>query len=129
MNDELQQRLTMYLDAIEASASKAGDFVVEQTPLLAQEYLAWEFWSSVMLCAASALVLVVLCAVFLRVWWAVKAEKDFDFNDHPEMMFLVIPLLFVALGVGCVAHNGANAVKVKVAPRVVLMEKIAELSK
>ncbi len=128
MNEEMQQRISGYLDSIEASASKAGDFVAKQTPSLAQECLAWEFWSSVMSCflafAICLSITVLSCKVFGRIIYA----KDFDPSDHPELVFVFVPIILVVLSGGFAAIEGMHAVKVKVAPRVVLIDKMVELS-
>lgn len=127
MNEEIQQRITKYLDAIESQASSAGDFVVEQTPLLAQEYLAWEFWSSVINSVALlpvGVALAICCILGFRAFW--KCENR---EQHPEVVILIVPLL---LSFACFLQSvdlGRRAVKVSVAPRVVLLEKVSELVK
>lgn len=121
MNEELQTRITQYLDAIESSAETAGDFVVEQTPLLAQEYLAWMFWSNVFI---AALTLLVAAVCGLICYLLIRASKK-----HPgvlaEAVFLSGFFGLVCVAIACTAAY--DAIKVTVAPRVVLLEAVKDL--
>ena len=127
MNDELQERLSRYLDALEASATNAGQFVAEQTPLVAQEYLAWCFYGALIIAVASlaggSLVIGLTLFAFR------KQTKGKDIIDCPELVLGVIPLLLSALLIAISVDLAAAALKVAVVPRVVLLEKVAELSR
>lgn len=125
MNEELQERIEGYLDAVESSANTAGEFAAEQVPLVAQEYLAWVFWGGVVLLLA-ALVGILLSAVAAYVFWKTK-----DSLKHVEANVLsAMAALALATGSFIAAVPATyNIVKVTVAPRVVLIEKAAELIK
>lgn len=127
MNEELQDRIAKYLDALEMSATNAGQFAIEQAPLVAQEYLAWCFYSAlvvaVALLAAGSLG---LGATFFACRRYVKGK---DITDCPEIMLSIIPTLISACMVTASVERAAAALKVAVAPRVVLLEKVAELSR
>jgi hypothetical protein len=128
MNEEIQQRISSYLDAIEKHAQGAGEFATEQAPIVAQEYLSWMFWNSTIIIAACALVITVCaCIVYMSVRSIVRTKDPWD--DHPEALFLVFPIMFIFFSVVHTVDNIQVSVKVKVAPRVVLLEKVAELSK
>lgn len=128
LENEIQQRITRYLDAIESSAQGAGEFVFEQTPMLAQEYLAWSFWcaviTSVTLLVAGCIVIAV-SYVFVR--RTLASSKSFE--EYPEVMLVVFPVMLSIVAIGLSIESASRAVKVKVAPRVVLMEKVLELSR
>jgi hypothetical protein len=128
MNEDLTKRITSYLDAVEQSASKAGEFISEQTPLLAQEYLAWEYWSNAICMPFIALAAI---AVGILVAWMVRASKDASCMDREIALHgatviggLAFPVCALLFGV-CLM----NAAKVVIAPRVVLMEAVKELAK
>ena len=128
MNEDYQKRIDGYLGAIESAANKAGEFVEEQTPLLAQEYLAWEFWSSLAACVALFVLGVTLFAAIFVSWKRIVGDETYE--DHPEVLVVAAILLAASiLPLGFSAENGFRALKVSVAPRVVLMEKVMELSK
>ena len=127
MNEEIQQRITKYLDAIEASAQGAGDFVSEQAPMVAQEYLAWVFWSSAL--GAVGLMVAGVTGLVFSVLFLKQFLKNKEFIEHPEAMLTAIPIIIAGLAVGVGLQNAGTALKVSVAPRVVLLEKVSELSR
>ena len=129
MNEEIKSevgsRILSYLDAVESSASSAGEFIAEQTPLVAQEYLAWCFWGA-MLMFAFALFVIMFSVFLMRL--AVKWYRD-DCTMEAGFFVLIVAIGGMLLGSFMVALAAERAVKVSVAPRVVLLEKVAELSR
>ena len=130
MDEELKQRVTGYLDALEGSVAKAGMFVTEQAPIAVQEFLAWTFWESLilgLLCIAG-----VIGVVLTESQWLLPfIKKCEDPTDRSMCTFLSIVGsigLVTILSVGGAA-NVLDAVKVSVAPRVVILEKVASLRK
>ena len=126
MNEEfktdIESRITSYLDAIEASAGTAGEFVAEQTPLVAQEYLAWLFWGSVMKSAGLGVAFLLLSIV---IYVAVRCMKKHEvWEVSPFLAFPIFGLIFSSFEL---VRGLIQVVKVIVAPRVVLLEKVAEL--
>lgn len=128
MNDEINQRIVSYLDAIESTASTAGEFVAEQTPLVAQEYLAWYFYSSLM-ASAFCLVVMLVTAYAIKKVYRLLVPKGGDLSQHPEVTLLLFPAILLVLSCFFAVYNASYAVKVCVAPRIVLLEKAAELAK
>ena len=127
MNEEIQQRITKYLDAIEASAQGAGDFVSEQAPMVAQEYLAWVFWSSAL--GAVGLLVAGCSGLVFGFLFLKRFLIDKDFMDHPELTLTIVPVVLSCLAVGFGFKNASTFLKVTVAPRIVLLEKVSELSR
>lgn len=132
MDEQLRERLEKYLETIEEAASQAGGFVMEQAPLVVQEYLAWRFWSDIFACVISVVIAtaVFFLAGYLRdkaTKW--KADSWEDKNNRKGSIAacfiaqsLAIGLTFIPVGIATF-----DAVKVSVAPRVVLIEKVADL--
>lgn len=120
----MEKRLNDWLDSLEKMAEKGGDFLGEQIPLLVQESLAWEFWYAIFALAA----LLPLGIAAFALFWRTK-ETIKDFGDEPASF---IPFFaFIATGI-CLAFsigNAHNAVKVKVAPRVVIVEQLRGMVK
>lgn len=123
--EQTEERVNRLLDAIENSVSKTGEFVVEQAPLVAQEYLAWYFWQST-ICAigffAMGIVLLVTALPYFR-----EFKKDILEQDIAKGMFAVVGSIVAIVLIGSGVTNVFSVVKVCVAPRIVLLEKVSEL--
>lgn len=106
-------------------AEKAGNFAAEQTPLLVQEYLAWAFWSSLFY-GIAFLVVAVVCGIttykLVRKAWC---ESD----NEPLFILSVVPCVVCFLCCFGTFDSFVDAAKVKIAPRVIIVEKIAGLAK
>lgn len=124
MNKELQDRLIEYLGSLDGAVRQAGGFVAEQAPLVAQEWIRYEFWSNAIQCVVllvAGLVLLTAGLLFLR--------RQFRDHDNPWFLGTLVGLA-IAAPLLCVGSNcGIDALKAKIAPRVVVLEKIAELAK
>ena len=134
MADKLEERLDKYLDFLEKSLVDGTEFVKEQAPDVVEQYLAWEFWSSLGYAG------ITLCVMVLMVY-IIKVCND-DYNEEKKkpspseealnlngglcavtlalLVFLVFPIFIV---------NVKNAIKVKIAPKIVVLEELHKLSK
>jgi len=126
--EQLQAKLLEYLTALEAGIKQGGDFVAEQTPLVVQEFLAWMFAEAVIYAVVSFIVFVIALRL-LKLLWVHTA--DFHHEDREFCRaFGTFGLSVVAiLSCGVAVHQSTRAIKVSVAPRVVVLEKSAELIK
>lgn len=129
---EINERVMRYLDAIESSATEAGSFIVDQTPLVAQEYLSWYFWEAAIASMASVTGLIGLLVVTVLLCKAVKRNWQKIRQGYNEPLLIipaaVLGVAFCSCGAIAVT-NVRMAVKVTVAPRVVLLEKVQELTR
>jgi len=117
------KKMVEYLQTFEDGVKKAGEFSAEQAPLVVQEFLAWEFWShsvGAVVCGAA----IIAIALVIRKIWSVTAS--FDELRFGGTLFGGMACVGLAVGV-CV--NSYCAGKVAVAPRIVVLEKIATLVK
>lgn len=125
MNKELQDRLIEYLGSLDGAVRQAGGFVAEQAPLVAQEWLAWQFWC----CVAGVVVFwlgAIACAVFARLCYT---KFKTDRHGSTDWFAGVVALSFLTVFLcGFSLISAGGAVKTKIAPRVVILEKIAELA-
>lgn len=126
MKAVLKEFFVSMLDGIK----QAGSFVKEQLPLVLQEYIAWGFWSNLATCV------VWLILLFLAIWINIKMHKaewfKLDRDGDPSMTILVPILLSVAALLTLFLvfiPSLLEMIKTLVAPRVYLIEKIAELIK
>lgn len=110
---EINNELTEW---IKGAAEKGGAFLETEAPKFVEEVLAWEFWGSIILagCAVIFVLLFVALAIF-----AACTEAPGELT-----MTLVCLALLSGIPVAC----GVNkAIKCKVAPRVVIVEKVKGL--
>ena len=113
MKSELQDKLVEVLTSIQAAASKANDFAVEQLPDIAQSYI---MYGQITCTLASALFLV------LTVTCVALAVHMFR-NDNEE--YLPGPILFGLASLLGLAFALPSTVMVWVAPKVWLLKEIA----
>ncbi len=126
MDEQLKEQLTEVLGA----ANGAKDFAIEQLPLVAQEFIAWEFWGSVGMATISG-VIALLALVASVLLWRKANEYDRKGDSAAEgisLLFFVAAFAFIGASL-CSLIDTYHAARVSVAPRVVLIEKLSELVK
>ena len=129
----LEQNISDLVLWIKTTATATQGFVTEQTPLYIKEYLSWYFWEAMFYVSSCAVLLCVTLSV--AVWSSkkyskLKAEeikKDIRYNGDSENFQIAMTIALVVSGLLLIplSINAHNALKVKVAPRVVLVEEIA----
>lgn len=132
MNTTLEQNINDLTAWIKTTAQATQGFVTEQTPLYIKEYLNWYFWEAVFYASAFgllSLILLIVGGVLLKVGMNIeKNNKSLKYEDSSGyfmggILSLVFALILLTFIVGSNVHN---AIKVKVAPRVVLVESITK---
>lgn len=127
-DEKLRESLSDVLQWVQLSAEQSKDFVIEQAPLVAQEFVAWTFWESV-ITAVAALLSAVLsawcCLLCVR-----KCNDERDAFGGPEWTMGSMLCACTTIGL-CVLFlcSSLTAVKAKVAPRVLIIEKVSTLVK
>lgn len=151
MNEQLQKALAEIISLLTESAKTVGTAAQQEIPVLVQEYLAWGFWSSMVLVMASLAGIVALWAVtrWVLQWskakddaqrkgWSERKRDDYsyydrcysnrDYEDAASSVFFarlagtVVLSLFLLRNLYC-------ALQVAVAPRVYLLETVIEAIK
>lgn len=128
MNPETQQALNQFLQQALAGLQQAGQFTLEQAPLVVQEYLAWMFWSSVLWAGCGVAMLLTALVLGLWVRSAVK-RVGWSRDGWPEIPGVIGAVVLTVAGLSMVMPNIEQAIKIKVAPRVVVMEKLQKMVK
>lgn len=133
-NNEILMKLAASADKLidwsTSIASKSETFIVEQTPLLVQEYVSWIFWENVLwgsLKGFVALFLFIILTILVKMTWT-ALSKNTEEAGGCLLLSAVIGGLTIFTAIGTMSDI-VMAVKCKVAPRVVIVEKIAELAK
>lgn len=127
MNTNLTQ---VIIETIEQSKTVLGegfDFAKEQTPMVINEFLLWKFWEQAvwaLLLAGSSICTIKL---LIKVWrWAIAHDSNDKYPVVPAC-FLPAALSIVSVIILLIGlHCGLQAAKIKIAPRVYLIEYISE---
>lgn len=110
---------------LKETAEKGADFVETQAPLLANEIVAWHFWS----CVTQAVMFAsIATAAAFGVRWAFKVFETTK-EGHPRFGFAIVVMIVstVCLIVPPIAFSIASyeAVKAAVAPRIVIIQYLS----
>lgn len=124
MNDELRERLLSYLENLEKAAESGADFVIEQAPLYVQELITWEIAHGVLW----AVFFLLLCLPFL--WLIARPLAILREQENEDgvggWILTVTCLALIAVWLSIATTHAAYAMKAKIAPRVVIVEKLTE---
>jgi uncharacterized membrane protein YraQ (UPF0718 family) len=102
---------------------KAVEFAQEQSPMVVQEFLVWKFAQSVIW------VIVGVIAIGALGFLIKKCVSRISKSDEGEIYFLPIAISVVVIVVICfinIVPNIEQIVKVKVAPRVFMIEWVSD---
>lgn len=115
----LKQKLVEYMGHLESAVKSASDGVVDEAPKVVDEYLRWVAWSAGAGLVVATLVFMLSLVALVKLW------KKLDSDEKPLLMFVALPL---GLGLGFMLGCSHRLIKVTVAPRVVILEKIADMA-
>lgn len=130
MNNDLQ---TKVIEWVEITAQKVESFTVEQLPLFIQEYLQWKFLEN--LFDIGAWVAFVILFAVIPSYWIIKLWKySIDLVKKEDNPFIMVPALLTAvivipLIINTPLREAKDCVKIKVAPKVYLLDQAASLVK
>ncbi|MEM1225923.1 MAG: hypothetical protein AAGJ40_09500 [Planctomycetota bacterium] len=127
MPKPLVDRLHSYLDALENAADKASGVFVEQAPEVAREYLDWYFWHSIFFAGVGMLGLLAGVYIYPLLRY-LSRNAEADSRTVASVFGFFASFIAIAVFAGMTVSSFSSIVKVTAAPRVVLLEKVAELS-
>jgi H+/Cl- antiporter ClcA len=132
-NDFMARLEKAGVDAIEATTEfmrTSKDFASEQIPLYVQELLTWGFWDAIISCvfclATALLSLAIMTVVFKKFRAFLKHENDPVFAVVVQIFVIIICLTVLALPIKGFIMHGKEAIKIKVAPRVYLVDEVSK---
>lgn len=123
MNEKLEERLMSYLDSIAKQAETTSDFLGDQVPLVVQEYIQFHFYGNLISLAFFTLMLVLFSITFFI---CRRKENDIDPLPFAGKAASFVVILGSILGI---FDGMTELVKNATAPRIVVLEKVAELVK
>lgn len=121
---------TELINWLKDAAKSAGEFVQREAPLVANEIVAWHYWSHVFL--AGLFVAGSIAALCYSGWlWreALNKERTNDWREAATFLSIVAIVASAALLFAGAGANVYQAIKAKVAPRVVIIKYIRRASK
>lgn len=137
MNEATKQALEQFVTKMLAAAEQGAGWSAEQAPLLVQEWLRWQLVDALIVVVASALVIGAAVVSGKKALAGLRGEATredrlrhgYDDSDPlPYVLWLVFGAIApCALGLLMFLASASTAVKVTIAPRVVVLEKFAEL--
>ena len=116
----LEQELIKFTQIASSAAETGFAFAQEQVPLVVQELLLWDFC---FYCGWAFICLLLIGACVKALKWLNKNDK----RALAELSVLWLPVVII-LAFSFV-YNAGNAAKIKIAPKVYLLEKAAEILK
>jgi hypothetical protein len=128
VNDLLKDKLTESITEVQGWLNGTKDFVLEQAPLVIQEVLRWEIYSSLFFIGLGILLSIIYSVISYIFYNLSKTVKG---GDSPEVCYAlsyIVHLLHI-ITIIMVCTNLYHMVYVWCAPRVFLIEKVAELIK
>lgn len=136
MDEQLKQKLVTYMDSMEEAIKTGSDFVAEQAPLVVQEYLNWCFWDAVAYVCLCLFLVAANWFAFARFCSYCESAKHRELPPESREADLSMGAGWMIVGsvasIGlliAVWQNAAIALQITIAPRVFLLERIAELVK
>lgn len=137
IGEETDRQLGRALEGMIDTLASGKEFVLEQAPLICQEYITYTLIDAIV---SMAIQLVVIIALGVLVSRNIKAGKKDKWKSPQYTGIAVFGSIFlvlsVAIAIGGTEGTGLTAepaykraVKAKVAPRVLLLEKAAEMLK
>ena len=124
LEPELSSRLESILLWIEETAKTTEAFVIEQTPIYIQELLAWNFWHSFLFFSIGVGMLIALGFCIKKI---TTSGGEFWEDENVPVAVPVVLGTIICLIVGPIlTFNNIDWLKIKIAPRVWLVEYVAD---
>ncbi len=127
MKENLQNKMVEILDSIQGAMKSGSDFVVTQLPDVAQSYIAFgRVWLTFVV---ALLLIVVIAAAFvsLRYGFFGKDKNQYGGWTDDRHWAALIPLMPITFGGAALIINLRELMLVWFAPKVWLLQEIAEL--
>lgn len=135
-----QELLTKVGNWISETAQQIGDFAAKEIPPFITEYLTWKFWENVtyisvhFVAGIGIILFTTIMWMLIKLMW--KKHGETKFNNWNEGAISSTIFSIIAIGILTIfwiikfpLHNIMNCIQIKIAPKVYLVEKAAELYK
>lgn len=137
MNEELQNKIYNWIAEV---SGKIGDWTAEQLPPFINEYLQWKFLEHSMGCVLQVFgILILFGTVTLLFHIAKKLNNTYNKTQNEDYLYGTVMSgagatlsLAIAIGLLCEGSwydNGMSAIKIKIAPKVYMLEQVTKFIK
>jgi hypothetical protein len=125
VNDAIQNQVASLIEKSISAAEKTGEFLQEELPLLAKEFLTWKFyyavfWGSVWVVFSLVFFISSAIMVYGVCRWKWEGEA---------IIVAVMVAAFGCIPLGAGLVHATDAIQIKVAPKVYLIEWAADKAK
>lgn len=107
-------------------AEKTGNFVIEQAPMLLQEFYAWHIWSDIFFILLG--ISFIICGIRLPYLWLSKEESNWDYKYFKKYGDDGVIIAWFSYGIGLLIGiimlivNIYDLVYILVAPKLYLID-------
>ena len=115
MND-VQEKITSYLDGLESRLGKAEELVISEVPQFVSELLAYHWWWNLIVIAACLVLAVCAIPLVLAIIRDIKKGTEDGIGGGILLMLIVLPLAV------SIASCTATLLKISTAPRVYVVD-------
>ncbi len=132
MDDATKDQLSRFVENLNTAVERGAEFTMEQTPLVAQEMVAYGRAYYTVLVTASALAFAIGGILLYRhshKWCKVLSDTQNSAEFAAAFSKLLVVVLMVPIAGGCAMANLDMCLKVWFAPRLYIIEEIARLLK
>ena len=127
MNEEIEKGLeSMLMKALEL-AEQTGEFVIEQSPILLQEFYAWHIASSIIGIICSFIVISIV--IMYPRWFGTVEESLYDsqigkryYTEDAVIGFWIVHAVGAVTFITMFTINTIDLVKILIAPRLYLID-------
>lgn len=105
---------------------KAVDFAQEQAPLVVQEFLSWKFANAFIWTIVAAISIITLLVVAYKCKNWLNKEEYIDDEAFPFIIMVACLFVSIAVAFEGLVPSIEQMVKVKVAPRVFIIEWVSD---
>lgn len=130
MNNEITIKVMQWL---ESAAQQVGEFASKEIPPFVHEFLQWKFYEAAFDALTDAIMIGFTCALSRFLWnntmrWAKEMKDE---SGGLSFTILAIPLLvfIVPITLTFPDREIKDMIQIKIAPKVYLVEKAAEILK
>lgn len=113
-----------FLSWLKSATETAGDFFAKETPKFVQEFLTWNFAQSTIYASASFLG-IILALIIAKIVYKKISNHNFTFSGDKTgatLVTTIVSVIIIGFLGSQVLIRGMEAVKIKVAPRVYLVD-------
>lgn len=121
LNEELATKSLELLGWLEQAVKSTANFTAEQTPLYISELLSYNFYTSLATFSVFGL-LIIAVVIFSLTWQRNFCKKEYEKDGDSVIYMTYLITLTLVLLLSALTCRNSDWIKIKLAPRVYVME-------